>query len=220
MLSLVPEEARAAGPARARAVLMAAVVSAIHLEALGQTCMATAGPGEVGTLARHPQAPTPSPTRLPSQSPRCPRRPRAAQLLPPPALSLPQPQDPGPRRGGGGGSGDHGPVAGPRLTWAIEAPSGSPAWRQQPEAEEEEEALRDPCPHRPQRREVALVRSRPVLTPGSLRGLPGDLGGVVLRRSVLVTPWEAISVWDGEISPGSIRIPRLLPLEVSLCSCT
>ncbi|KAK2497040.1 hypothetical protein MC885_016534 [Smutsia gigantea] len=89
------------------------------------------------------------------------------------------PHNPGPGRGGGG-SGDHGPVAGPRLTWAVEATSGGPPWRQQLEAEEEEEALRGPCPHRPQPREAALVRTRPVLTPGSLRGLPGDLGGVVL----------------------------------------
>lgn len=36
LLRLVPEETRAAGPARPRPVLVAAVVCAIHLEALGQ----------------------------------------------------------------------------------------------------------------------------------------------------------------------------------------
>ena len=44
LLCLVPVEARAAGPAGAGAVLVAAVVGAIHLEALGQACARTAGP--------------------------------------------------------------------------------------------------------------------------------------------------------------------------------
>ena len=43
---------------------------------------------------------------------------------------------------------------------------------------------RRPCGARvsiaPSPKEVALARTRPTPPPGSLRGLPGDLGGVVL----------------------------------------
>ena len=137
LLRLVPVEARAAGPAGACAVLVAAVVGAVHLEALGQACTRTGGPEA-----------DPRPDLLPTlrglstAASTCSGPSRAGQS--------------GSRRAGRVGSAALGPLSSPGLTWALQAPRRGSAWRQQPEQEEEEQGLGGPCPHRPQPK-----RSRP-----------------------------------------------------------
>ena len=92
LLCLVPEKTRASSSAWAGVVLVASVVSAVHLEAFGQACPATAGSGEVWTPTGPPQAW--SQPVLPSSHPRGGLR--VAQLLHPPAVPPLQLWDPFP----------------------------------------------------------------------------------------------------------------------------
>ena len=177
LLRLVPVEARAASPARARAVLVAAVVCAIHLEALGQACTATAGPGEVLTLAGHPhptlrrQLPPGSPASAPGAHGALGLLSCCHHLLCPLASGT---RVLGAEAEEGRVTSAHSPGRdSPGLCrFPAEAPRGS--------SSRSKRRRRRPCgarvPIAPNQEEVALARTRPL----SLRGLPGGLGGVVL----------------------------------------
>lgn len=67
LLRLIPEKTRASSSARACVVLVAAVVSAVHLETFGQACPANAGSGEVWTPTGPPHA-SPNSCLVPASS--------------------------------------------------------------------------------------------------------------------------------------------------------
>lgn len=120
----------------------------------------------------------PRPLRLPPPTP-APAGPRA-QLLPPPALPPPPPRDRlAPRRGGRGEGGDTGRSRGrssPGL-WRLpaEAPRGGSDGRKSRRRRRRRGARVSISPNQ---RAVAVARTPPMPPPGSLRGLPGDLGAV------------------------------------------
>lgn len=94
LLRLIPEKTRASSSARACVVLVAAVVSAVHLETFGQACPANAGSGEVWTPTGPPHA-SPNSCLVPASS-HPPGGLRAAQLLHLPAVPPLQLWDPFP----------------------------------------------------------------------------------------------------------------------------
>lgn len=165
-------------------VLVAAVVGAVHLEALGQACMATGGPGEVQSLARHPPHSLMTTSAwLPSQLNWRPQGLRATQLLPPHVLPAHKAQDPGPRREGGGRRVTEAASPGQDSPGLCRLPAEAPCGGSIGKKRRRSRRPRGTCVLIvPNLGEVVLARIRPVLPPGSLRGLPGDWGALSSDR--------------------------------------
>lgn len=165
LLCLVPEQTRASSSARAGVVLVAAVVSAVHLEAFGQACPATAGSGEVWTPTGPHQA-SPSSFLVPTSTPQFPssRGPSGCSTAPP--TCCPASPALGPLPWGPGESSDFGLASLPNSPGLCRLPAEAPC-----SGNSNGKRRRRPCrsgvPIFPNQRDGALDGTRPGTPTGS-----------------------------------------------------